>query len=188
MPGMALTARQELFVAEYLKDLNATQAAIRAGYSKDTAGSIGSENLTKPEIQVAIGEAAAKRLEKVDVSAALILRELLALATVDTAAAYDEDGNLKNIHDIPLNVRKAIAGVETQTSASGMTTVKKLKFWPRDRALEMLGRHVNLFRDSLAITGPEGGPLEIDDRTRAARIEAIYAAAARKRDNGEDLV
>lgn len=185
---MALTARQELFCLEYLKDLNATQAAIRAGYARDSAHVEGSRLLANDKVQVQIGEAAAARLEKVEVSAALVLRELLALATVDTSAAYDEDGNLKNIHDIPLVVRKAIAGVETQQSPSGMTTVKKLKFWDRTKALEMLGRHIQLFKDTLALTGPDGGPIEIDDHTRRAKIEAIYAAAARRKAGGEDLV
>jgi phage terminase small subunit len=51
-----MTPKQAAFVDEYLIDLNATQAAIRAGYSAKTAGSYGNENLQKPEIQQAIGE------------------------------------------------------------------------------------------------------------------------------------
>jgi len=47
---MALTAKQKVFVAEYLVDLNATQAAVRAGYSEKTAYSVGHENLKKPEV------------------------------------------------------------------------------------------------------------------------------------------
>ncbi|MNO93117.1 Terminase small subunit [compost metagenome] len=58
---MALTAKQERFVQEYLKDLNATQAALRAGYSDKTAGSVGHENLKKPEIAAEIE----KRQEKI---------------------------------------------------------------------------------------------------------------------------
>jgi len=54
---MGLTAKQEAFVSEYLIDLNATQAAIRAGYSEKTAYSIGQENLNKPVIADAIAEA-----------------------------------------------------------------------------------------------------------------------------------
>ena len=58
-----LTAKQERFCEEYLIDLNATQAAIRAGYSVESAGSIGSENLTKPEIRARIDTAMADRSE-----------------------------------------------------------------------------------------------------------------------------
>ena len=63
---MSLTAKQEAFISEYLVDLNATQAAIRAGYSEKTAYSIGHENLSKPEIADSIADArkeAAKRNE-----------------------------------------------------------------------------------------------------------------------------
>lgn len=72
----ALNPRQTRFVAEYLKDLNATQAAIRAGYSERTAYSIGHENLNKPEIAAAIGAAQAKVAGKLELSAEKVLREL----------------------------------------------------------------------------------------------------------------
>lgn len=69
-----LTAKQEMFVKEYLVDLNGTQAAIRAGYSEDTANVIASENLTKPNIQEAIQEAMKKRSEKVEITAEYVLK------------------------------------------------------------------------------------------------------------------
>ena len=155
---MTLTTRQELFVLEYLKDLNATQAAIRAGYSQDTAGSIGSENLQKPEISAAIAEAAAKRLQRVQIEADFVLKELYGLSNVDPAAAYDEDGNLKPIHDIPIAVRKAIASIEVEEIFEGRGNdrklvghVRKVRFWPKDRALEMLARHKALFNDKVNV-------------------------------------
>lgn len=60
---MTMTDKQQFFVQEYLKDFNATQAAIRAGYSKKTAGAIGAENLTKPEIQQALQKVMSERKE-----------------------------------------------------------------------------------------------------------------------------
>lgn len=69
MTTKKLTAKQEMFVKEYLIDLNATQAAIRAGYSKDTAKEIGCENLTKPNIADAIAKAKSKRAQKLDITA-----------------------------------------------------------------------------------------------------------------------
>lgn len=75
MPDRKLTSKQELFVKEYLIDLNATKAAMRAGYSEKTAYSIGQENLKKPEIAEAIAEAASERNEKCDVSALWVLQE-----------------------------------------------------------------------------------------------------------------
>ncbi|OKP83288.1 hypothetical protein A3844_22805 [Paenibacillus helianthi] len=80
---MALTAKQKLFVTEYLVDLNATQAAIRAGYSAKTARSVGQENLTKPDIKIAIQEAMDKRAAKVEVTAEMVLQHWLDLATAD---------------------------------------------------------------------------------------------------------
>ena len=76
MVGRMLTAKQQRFVEEYLVDLNATQAAIRAGYSPETARSIGSENLSKPDIADAIAEGRAKLSEKCEVTAERVIREL----------------------------------------------------------------------------------------------------------------
>lgn len=77
---MALTAKQALFVKEYLVDLNATGAALRSGYSEKTARSIASENLSKPDIQKAISKAQQKRIERVQWSADEILRDLKIIA------------------------------------------------------------------------------------------------------------
>ncbi|WP_213469940.1 terminase small subunit, partial [Paenibacillus dendritiformis] len=73
---MALTAKQKAFVQEYLIDLNATQAAIRAGYSAKTARKIGQENLTKPDIQKAIQEAMDARAKRTEITADRVLQEL----------------------------------------------------------------------------------------------------------------
>lgn len=77
---MALTAKQELFVQEYLVDLNATQAAIRAGYSEKTAAEIGRQNLIKLEIAQAITEARTKRSERVEWTTDEILKDLKEIA------------------------------------------------------------------------------------------------------------
>ncbi|MFW5438107.1 terminase small subunit [Paenibacillus apiarius] len=80
---MALTAKQNAFVQEYLIDLNATQAAIRAGYSAKTARKIGQENLTKPDIQKAIQEAMGERSERTEITADMVLRRWWDIATAD---------------------------------------------------------------------------------------------------------
>ena len=73
MTKKKLTDKQKMFVKEYLIDLNATQAAIRAGYSESTAKEIGCENLTKPNIAEAIQEAMSERSEKVEIKAEDVL-------------------------------------------------------------------------------------------------------------------
>ncbi len=90
-----LTPRQARFVEEYLIDLNATQAAIRAGYSKKTAFVIGYENLTKPYISAAIAEAQAKRLERVTVSQDDVVKGLHTEAT--TAANSADNPGLSGL-------------------------------------------------------------------------------------------
>lgn len=72
----ALSKKHQRFVAEYLIDLNATQAAIRAGYSKKTAKAIGCENLTKPDIAAAIAVKQGKVAQALDLSAESVLRDL----------------------------------------------------------------------------------------------------------------
>ena len=72
-----LTPKQQRFVEEYLIDLNATQAAIRAGYSEKTAYSVGHENLKKPEIQKAIEEAKNKISERTELTVDMVVNGLL---------------------------------------------------------------------------------------------------------------
>jgi len=84
-----LTEKQQRFIEEYMVDLNATQAAIRAGYSRDTAGSIGHENLKKPEIQFALLEARKKQQERTNITADGALREAWNIATADVRELVD---------------------------------------------------------------------------------------------------
>lgn len=72
-----LTLKQRIFVSEYLIDLNATQAAIRAGYSKKTAGQIGDENLKKPQIATAIQDSMSERAERTEISSELVVQGIL---------------------------------------------------------------------------------------------------------------
>lgn len=90
---MKLTPKQEAFCREYLIDLNATQAAIRAGYSEKTAANIGSENLIKPHIQQHIQASMDKRAEKVAVSAEWVLNQAVKSYEFNAKPAYDALGN-----------------------------------------------------------------------------------------------
>lgn len=82
-PQLGLNPKQQRFVDEYLVDLNATQAAIRAGYSVDTAGAIGHENLKKPDIQLAITEARKLQQERTGITADKVLLEIASIAMAD---------------------------------------------------------------------------------------------------------
>jgi phage terminase small subunit len=89
---MALTGKQEIFVNEYLVDLNATEAAIRAGYSKKTAYSIGFENLRKPEIDAAIQQATKERGMRTEIDADYVLRTIQ-----ETVEGCKETGNANGV-------------------------------------------------------------------------------------------
>lgn len=149
---MELTDKQEQFCQEYLIDLNATQAAVRAGYSVDTAGAIGHENLKKPEIQDKIAVLQAIRAERTQVSQDQIVRELMKVAFGDVGNYFDENGNIIPVHEIETNARGAISAIkvldektEQSEEVFKLTVTKELKMWDKLKALEMLGRHVGIF-------------------------------------------
>src|SRR5437879_4367451 len=99
-----LTPKQQTFVAEYVKDGNATRAATAAGYSAKTATEIGAENLRKPQIAQAIAEKQAEQLERLDVKAERVKEELARVSFLDPMALFDEVGNYKAIKDMPADV------------------------------------------------------------------------------------
>ena len=87
-----LTDKQKMFCREYLIDLNATQASIRAGYSKKTAQQIGTENLAKPVIQAQLAKMMDKRAAKVEISAEYVLQTIL--DTVELSKAENDKQNI----------------------------------------------------------------------------------------------
>lgn len=145
---MMLTAKQTLFVAEYLKDLNATQAAIRAGYSEKTSYSIGQENLNKPEIADAIQSSFDKRLESVEIDATWLLNRLVKEAEADVADLYDDNEAIKPIKEWPLIWRQGlVAGMDVQNITSdekSKISITKIKISDRIKRLELIGKHINV--------------------------------------------
>ena len=156
---MALTPKQRRFVAEYLVDQNATQAAIRAGYSPDTAAAIGHENLRKPQIADAIAGKAEAVLEKIDASAERVMSAIAAIAFGDVRGIYNPDGSLKRPDDWDDATAAAIAGLEIVTVNKGEGAVEhvaKIKHADRLRALDMLARHHALYNDKIDVNVHDG--------------------------------
>jgi phage terminase small subunit len=116
---MPLTPKQEQFVREYLIDKNATQSAIRAGYSAKTARQIGEENLSKPDIAKAIAENAKKVAEKAELSAETVLRDIAQIKKLALQQIPDRDGNL-----LPLNIQTALKACELEGKHLAMFTEK----------------------------------------------------------------
>jgi len=188
-----LTPKQQRFVAEYLIDLNATQAAIRAGYSAKTADVQGPRLLGNVGVAAAIEAGQAKAKEQHAITAERVIQELSRIALVDLGRIYNDDGNLLPIKDMPEDARRAIAGVEVDQLFEGrgedremVGVTKKVKLFDKPRALEMLGRHFGLFKDRVEHTGKDGGAIEISDPSglTAARRVAFLLAKATRQDTG----
>jgi phage terminase small subunit len=155
-----LTDRQKLFCKEYIVDLNATQAAIRAGYSVKTATEMGYENLSKPHIHDYVMSQVRERMEKVDITAEKVLYEIakLAFSNIDDYMTVDEEG-LAYV-DLSKMTRDQAAAVTEITVDSYFDTelasgddkgkrVKKTKLKLADKkaSLELLGKYLKLFSD-----------------------------------------
>ena len=158
-----LNLRQNLFKTEYLKDLNATQAAIRAGYSDKTAGQIGERLLRNVEIAAAVQEAMDKRANKLEISADNVLQEIAKLAFHDPRKFFDDDGRLRPISELDDNTAACIAGIETMhkiigDEKDGCVVITKIKIADKGANLERLGRHLKLFTDKIGRT-PAHSPL-----------------------------
>ncbi|HBW7285421.1 terminase small subunit [Klebsiella pneumoniae] len=181
---MALTDKQEMFCREYLIDLNATQAAIRAGYSAKTANRTASENMSKPDIQSRIAELKAQRNDLVGINATYVLNRLVEIDQMDVLDILTSTGELKPIIQWPKVWRTTLSGLDViEMAAEGNKTalLKKIKWPDKVKNLEMLGKHIDVmaFKEQATHehTGKNGGPIEMATLTKeeykAARREML---------------
>ncbi|WP_323982113.1 terminase small subunit [Novosphingobium aureum] len=150
--------KQRRFVEEYLIDLNATQAAIRAGYSAKTASSQGERLLRHVEVSAAILEQKRDRSDRTKVDADWLLSRLALEAEADLADLYDDNGDLRPVKEWPLIWRQGlIQGVETVREGKGedFSIVDKVKISDRTKRLELIGKHVDVqaFKDRVEHSG-----------------------------------
>lgn len=156
-------AFEELFAKEYLKDFNACASLRRCGKSyKNNAieRSVASKLLAKPHVQDFIQKEFAERTAKVEVSVEDVLRNLKLMAESDILDAYNRDGSIKDVHKMPDGVRKMISSIETEhpISRPGVKVVK-IKFWPKDKGIELLGKYLAMFVERQRVEDPQGNPL-----------------------------
>lgn len=151
-----LTAKQQAFIEEYLIDLNATQAAIRAGYSEDTAFSIGCENLTKPLIAAAIAEAKLARSKRTNIKADRVLQELARIGFSDLRKVITDHGHIRNPQAWDDDTAAAISSLEVVRKSDSekdedghpiIEYVHKIKMWDKNSALEKLAKHLGVYSD-----------------------------------------
>ncbi|MFP1884411.1 terminase small subunit [Lonsdalea quercina] len=175
-----LTDKQELFAREYLKDLNATQAAIRAGYSEKTARSQANRLLTNVDIENRIAELKSVRNEEVGIDAAYVLRRLVEIDQMDVLDILNDSGDLKPICDWPPVWRTTLSGLDIQAISGEEGTaalMKKIKWPDKVKNLELLGKHVTVqaFKEQVSNehTGKNGGPIEYSDITEEELEERL---------------
>ncbi len=166
-----LTSKNAVFCDEYLIDLNGTQAAIRAGYSPQTAGSIANELLKKPEIRARIDMAMAERSKRTGITADRVLLELGRVAFVDPLDVIDPD-TAEVRTDATADDRAVIAGVKVKYiprksydedgNAIVETAIEReVKILDKLKALELCGRHLGMFKDNVNLNVSE--PVQIVD-------------------------
>ena len=152
-----LTPKQALFVEEYLKDFNATQAAIRVGYSERRAMQTGHDLVRKREISEAIETRKAELMEKSKMSLEKWVKTVTALAIYDPRKMFDKFGNPQEIPELGRVSALAVAGFEIEELYDGkgenrqkIGYVRKVKLLDRTPYLLMLGKYLNAFPDKKA--------------------------------------
>lgn len=169
-----LLLKQELFCQEYVVDGNATQAAVRAGYSKKTAFQIGPENLKKPKIRDRIDQIMEERLAVLQITQERVIAKLANLGMSDIRQYYHEDGSLKQIHELDNAAAAAVAGVKMKDIVTNPnraadepavfeTRIVEFKLADKVKPLENLGRFHKLFTDGISLSSKE----EIDHAASA---------------------
>ena len=159
-----MTKKQKRCVEEYLIDLNATQAAIRAGYSPETAYSIGSENLKKPEIRACIEKAMAERSKRTGINQDRIIMELAKIGLLNPKDLVDfDEATVKE--EAAEEDLAAIASVRVKRfpTKDGEGIEREIKMHDKTKALELLGRHFGMFKDKVEVSGLEEEKKKLDD-------------------------
>ena len=145
-----MTKKQKRFVEEYLIDLNATRAAIRAGYSPETAGSIGAENLKKLEIKSKIDKAMAERSRRTGINQDRVLQELARIGFAKITDVVDpETAEIRT--DASDDDLACIQSIKIKPNEFG--TEREVKLYDKKSALVDLGKHLGLFKDKVELTG-----------------------------------
>jgi len=149
--------KEERFCQEFIVDNNSTQAALRAEYGgKNKNAKVASVQaarlLAKDRVRDKIAELKKAQFKRLEIESDTLLKEALRIATADVGLAFNLDGTLKVIHDIPEDVRRAISGFEVEELFAGrggnrkqIGTLKKVKFWSKDSNIETLMKHKGLF-------------------------------------------
>lgn len=159
-----LTEKQKRFVEEYLIDLNATQAAIRAGYSVKTANEQGAQNLVKLSIKEEICKAMAERSKRTGINQDRVVMELAKIAFVNAKDLINtEDASVRS--DASQDDLACIQSVKVKQSFSdkGDITEREVKLNDKMKALELLGKHLGMWKDKVELSGLDEEKSKLDN-------------------------
>lgn len=143
-----MTKKQKTFVEEYLIDLNATQAAIRAGYSPDSAADIGYENLRKPEIRARIEKAMAERSKRTGINQDRVLMELARIGFAKITDVIDPD-TAKVKENATEDDLACIQSIKIKSGEYG--TEREVKLYDKRSALVDIGKHLGMFKENVKL-------------------------------------
>lgn len=166
-----LTPKQALFVDEYLRDMNATQAARRAGYSAKTAETQGPRLLGNVRVQQAISAARERLAKKFEITRERVMLEYARLAFADPRNFFNDDGTLKRVPDLDDDAAAALAGFEVMEEFEGsgkdrfqIGVTSKVKWADKKGALDSISKIMGWSVDRVKseVSGPDGAPIEVN--------------------------
>lgn len=165
-----MTRKQKRFVEEYLVDLNATQAAIRAGYSPKCAKEIGCENLTKPNISDEIAKAMAERSKRTGINQDRVLLELAKIGFANITDVIDVKTAIIKEDASPEDLA-CIQSIKIKPNEWGIE--REIKMYDKKAALVDIGRHLGMFKDKVEVSGMETEMSKLDALLKQMRGDEV---------------
>jgi len=173
--------KQILYVEYRIAGYPKREAAKQAGYAKKSAHNAAMRLEQHQNIQQAINQGLSHQQYRIRYEADDVVREMCRIAFSDFRQAFDENGDLKPLNEMPEEVAKAIQSVKISVHEEGQVQVKDIRFWDKTKSLEQLGRHFALFTDNMRHTGPDGGPIQHEHGIkRGDPVERMFKELAKE--------
>lgn len=182
-------AKERAFAAEYIIDLNATAAVLRAGCfdvsSENSAANAGSRLLSRPKVAALVEILKAQRLSRVNITADSVLHEMSLLSNSNIEHyVIDDDGQIKLAAGAPEGAMRAVQSIKRKKTVKedkdGNVSIVydvELKLWDKPAPLKLMGRHVGLFPDKVEVSGKDGKPIEMVTRIERVIVDAVQKAS-----------